>query len=165
MIVGRHSLFMFFHWQLLAHPPTSMQHRLISPVSVSPVTGYQVYWSGDRGYDSGNLSAGADERTVPITGHTPGLTTSPYSGSLWPSTKCCCGCSYGYFRWDTNIKEGGWAITLSLLLSQTSFPTAACPQVMNSEYLVSAVVGTFISTTLLYTVILLMSICWNKRHR
>ena len=29
---------------------------------------------GDRGYDSGNLSAGADERTVPITGRTPGLT-------------------------------------------------------------------------------------------
>ena len=51
-----------------------MQHRLISPVSVSPVTGYQVYWSGDRGYDSGNVSAGADERTVPITGRTPGLT-------------------------------------------------------------------------------------------
>ena len=38
------------------------------------VTGYQVYWSGGRGYDSGNLSAWADDRTVPITGRTPGLT-------------------------------------------------------------------------------------------
>ena len=71
---------------------------------------------------------------------------------------------------ETHILErGGGAITLSLLLSQTSFPTAACPQVMDSEYLASAVVGTFISTTLLYTMILLVSICvlifWNKRHR
>ena len=38
------------------------------------VTGYQVYWSGDRGYDSGNVSVGADDRTVTITGHTPSLT-------------------------------------------------------------------------------------------
>ena len=63
----------------------------------------------------------------------------------------------------------GGAIALSVQHTQTSFPTAACPQVMDSEYLASAVVGTFISTTLLYTVILLVSICvliyWNKRHR
>ena len=56
-----------------------------------------------------------------------------------------------------------------MLVRATSFPTAACPQVMHSEYLAGAVVGTFIGTTLLYTVILLVSICaliyWNKRHR
>ena len=34
------------------------------------VTGYQVYWSGDRGYDSGNMSVGAEDRTVTITDHT-----------------------------------------------------------------------------------------------
>ena len=48
-------------------------------------------------------------------------------------------------------------------------PTAAYPQVTDSEYLVSAVVGTLIGTTLLYTVILIVSICaliyWNKKHR
>ena len=38
------------------------------------VTGYQVYWSGNRGYDSGNMSVGADDRTVTITGCTTGLT-------------------------------------------------------------------------------------------
>ena len=63
----------------------------------------------------------------------------------------------------------GGAIAQSVQCTQTSFPTAACPQVMDSEYLASAVVGTFIGTTLLYTVILLVSICvliyWNKRHR
>ena len=36
--------------------------------------GYQVYWSGGGGVDSGNMSAGAEDRTVTITGRTPGLT-------------------------------------------------------------------------------------------
>ena len=57
-----------------------MQCRLISPVSGSPgpppatVTGYQVYWSGGGGYDSGNMSARAEDTAVTITGHAPGLT-------------------------------------------------------------------------------------------
>ena len=38
------------------------------------VTRYQVYWGGGEGYDSGNMSAGAEDRTVTITGRTPGLT-------------------------------------------------------------------------------------------
>ena len=38
------------------------------------VTEYQVYWSGDRGYDSGNTSVGAEDRSVTITGRTTGLT-------------------------------------------------------------------------------------------
>ena len=38
------------------------------------MTGYQVYWSGDRGADSGNMSAGANDRAVTITDLTPGLT-------------------------------------------------------------------------------------------
>ena len=33
-----------------------------------------MYWSGGEGYDSGNMSVGAEDRTVTITGHTPGLT-------------------------------------------------------------------------------------------
>ena len=33
-----------------------------------------MYWSGGRGYDSGNMSVEADDRTVTITGRTPGLT-------------------------------------------------------------------------------------------
>ena len=38
------------------------------------VTGYQVYWSGGGGYDSGNMSAEGEDRTVTITGRTSGLT-------------------------------------------------------------------------------------------
>ena len=38
------------------------------------MTGYQVYWSGDRGYDSGNMSVGADDTAVTVTDLTPGLT-------------------------------------------------------------------------------------------
>ena len=38
------------------------------------MTGYQVYWSGGEGYDSGNMSVGAEDGAVTITGRTPGLT-------------------------------------------------------------------------------------------
>ena len=38
------------------------------------VTGYQVYWSGVGGSDSGNMSAGAGDTAVTITGRTPDLT-------------------------------------------------------------------------------------------
>ena len=46
-------------------------------VSWSPpatVTGYRVYWSGGGGSDSGNMSAGAGDTAVTITGRTPELT-------------------------------------------------------------------------------------------
>jgi len=40
---------------------------------------------------------------------------------------------------------------------------------MGSTTIIGSVMGTFIGTTLLYTMILLVSICalvyWNKRHR
>ena len=38
------------------------------------MTGYQVYWSGSGGVDSGNMSAGAGDGAVTITHLTPGLT-------------------------------------------------------------------------------------------
>ena len=38
------------------------------------MTGYQVYWSGGGGADSGNISVEAEDRAVTITGLTPGLT-------------------------------------------------------------------------------------------
>ena len=38
------------------------------------MTGYQVYWSGDGGADSGNMSVEAWSRSVSITGLTSGLT-------------------------------------------------------------------------------------------
>ena len=38
------------------------------------VSGYQVYWSGGGGADTGNMSAGADDTAVTISGLTPGLT-------------------------------------------------------------------------------------------
>ena len=37
------------------------------------VTGYQVYWSGSGGVDSGSMSAGAENIAVTITDRTPGL--------------------------------------------------------------------------------------------
>ena len=43
--------------------------------------------------------------------------------------------------------------------------TVVCPQVIVTGSLVGAVIGTFIGTSLLYTVILLVWILWNKRHR
>ena len=61
--------------------PTSLNATQVNLTSFSvswtpptTVTGYQVYWSGDGGYDSGNMSVGADDRTVTITGRTTGLT-------------------------------------------------------------------------------------------
>ena len=38
------------------------------------MTGYHVYWSGDGEADSGNMSVGAEDTAVTITGLTPGLT-------------------------------------------------------------------------------------------
>ena len=41
------------------------------------MTGYHVYWSGDRGYDSGNMSSSTGTWGTPavtITNLTPGLT-------------------------------------------------------------------------------------------
>ena len=37
------------------------------------MTGYQVYWSGGGGADSGNISVGAEDIAFTITGRTPGL--------------------------------------------------------------------------------------------
>ena len=38
------------------------------------MTGYQVYWSGSGGADSGNINVGAGDGAVTVTGRTPGLT-------------------------------------------------------------------------------------------
>ena len=40
------------------------------PASVS---GYKVYWNGGGGADTGNMSVGADDTAVTISGLTPGL--------------------------------------------------------------------------------------------
>ena len=61
---------------------------------------------------------------------------------------------------------------LFLVISYIAFPsnttpppTVVCPQVIGIGSLVGAVVGACIGTALLYTVILLVWILWNKRHR
>ena len=54
--------------------PASITSFRVSWTPPATVTGYQVYWSGGGGYDSGNMSVGAEDRTVTITGRTPGLT-------------------------------------------------------------------------------------------
>ena len=46
----------------------------VSWTSAASVTGYQVYWSGGGGADTGNMSIGADDTAVTITDLTPGLT-------------------------------------------------------------------------------------------
>ena len=46
----------------------------VSWTSAASVTGYQVYWSGGGGADTGNMSIGAGDTAVTITGLTTGLT-------------------------------------------------------------------------------------------
>ena len=64
-----------------AGSPTSLNAVQVNLTSFSvswtppaTVTGYQVYWSGGGGYDSGNMSMGAEDRTVLVTDRIPGLT-------------------------------------------------------------------------------------------
>ena len=71
--------------------PTSLDATQVNLTSLSvswtpaaTVAGYQVYWSGDRGYDSGNMSVGAEDRSVTITGRTTGLT---YNITLVPQVE------------------------------------------------------------------------------
>ena len=53
--------------------------------------------------------------------------------------------------------------------TSTLLPVTQCPQVMETGSPVGAVVGACVGTALLYTMILLVSICalicWNKKHR
>ena len=64
-----------------AGTPTNLDAHQIGPSSFTvfwtqpaTVTGYQVYWSGDGGADSGNMSLQEWDRSVSITGLTPGFT-------------------------------------------------------------------------------------------
>ena len=54
--------------------PAGISSFRVSWTPPANVTGYQVYWSGNGGADSGNMSVGADDGAVTITGRTPGLT-------------------------------------------------------------------------------------------
>ena len=47
---------------------------IVSWTLTANVTGYQMYWSGDGWAYSGNMSIGAENAAVTITGLTPGLT-------------------------------------------------------------------------------------------
>ena len=64
-----------------ADSPTDITAVLVTVTSITvswtppaTVSGYKVYWSGDGGADTGNMSVGADDRTATITGLTTGLT-------------------------------------------------------------------------------------------
>ena len=46
----------------------------VSWTQPATVSGYEVYWSGGGGADTGNMSVGADDTAVTISGLTPGLT-------------------------------------------------------------------------------------------
>ena len=66
---------------IAAGSPTNLNAEQVGSNSVrvswmppATVTGYQVYWSGVGGSGSGNMSAGAGDTAVTITGLTPGLT-------------------------------------------------------------------------------------------
>ena len=56
--------------------PASITSFRVSWTPPATVTGYQVYWNGGGGVDSGNMSVGAEDRAVTVTGRTPGLTYS-----------------------------------------------------------------------------------------
>ena len=57
----------------------------------------------------------------------------------------------------------GHILYIAFSFHTTPPPTVGCPQVIGTGSLVGAVIGTFISTALLYTVILCVWILWNKR--
>ena len=64
-----------------ADSPTNVNAVLVNVTTITvswtppaTVSGYKVYWSGDGGGDTGNMSVGADDRTATITGLIPGLT-------------------------------------------------------------------------------------------
>ena len=63
-----------------ADSPTSISAvQVVTSITVSwtppaTVSGYKVYWSGGGGADTGNMSAGADDTAVTISGLTFGLT-------------------------------------------------------------------------------------------
>ena len=83
MYTCKAKVIMLFFSHTAASSPTNVNviPAGISSFSVSwtppaTVTGYQVYWSGSGGADSGNISIEAREGdgAVTITGRTPGLT-------------------------------------------------------------------------------------------
>ena len=59
----------------------------------------------------------------------------------------------------------GHILYIAFPSNTTPPPTVGSPQVIGIGSLVGAVIGTFISTAVLYTVILLVWVFWNKRHR
>ena len=54
-------------------------------------------------------------------------------------------------------------VTLQNLCTQATFTHILCPQVIGSGSLVGVVVAACVALTLLYAVILLVWILWNKR--
>ena len=83
MLVGRHAckVYHVVFSPTAAGSPTNLNAVQVNLTSFSvswtqpgTVTGYQVYWSGSGGVDSGNMSAVAEDRAVTITARTPGLT-------------------------------------------------------------------------------------------
>ena len=54
-------------------------------------------------------------------------------------------------------------VTLHNLCTQVTFIHILCPQVIGSGFLVGVVVAACVALTLLYAVILLVWILWNKR--
>ena len=64
-----------------ADSPTNVNTVLVNVTTITvswtppaTVSGYEVYWSGGGGADTGNISAGVEDRTATITDLTPGLT-------------------------------------------------------------------------------------------
>ena len=81
MFVRRHAPTWYFFSSIAAGSPTNLNAVQVGSSSFrvtwtppATVTGYQVYWSRVGGPDSGNISAGAGDTVVTITGLTPGLT-------------------------------------------------------------------------------------------
>ena len=59
----------------------------------------------------------------------------------------------------------GHILYIAFPSNTTPPPPVGCSQVIGIGSLVGAVVGACVGTALLYTVILLVWVLWNKRHR
>ena len=82
----------------------------VSWTPAANVSRYQVYWSGGGGADSGNMSVGAEDRTVTITDLTPCLTYDITLVSLsdhLPSPVVAVRVTLGIYDVPDWIKAGG----------------------------------------------------------
>ena len=99
----------------------------VSWTPAADVSGYQVYWSGGGGADSGNMSVGAEDRTVTITDLTPCLTydiTLVALSDHLPSSVVAVRVTLGIYDIPDRIKAGEH--TLCIVFTRSSSCRSSC---------------------------------------